>query len=174
MPSKGVKVYGFIAVPDCAIEYSVPGRIVKCDQLGQFFQDQLEVDKANLKGPFNFTGRFTFKVTHAGQELTNQWVDINALTGHISNGTMNALSHSSSIVHDQIIICYGLYDAGSGQAGLPSQDQCYVTVTPNRSNWMEQLVPRGSPGIEKSFSKMVLPAVHDVGMNSLQNALALL
>lgn len=174
MPSKGVKVYGFVAVPDCAIEYSVPGRIVKCDQLGQFFQDQLEVDKANLKGPFNFTGRFTFKVTHAGQELTNQWVDINALTGHISNGTMNALSHSSSIVHDQIIICYGLYDAGSGQAGLPSQDQCYVTVTPNRSNWMEQLVPRGSPGIEKSFSKMVLPAVHDVGMNSLQNALALL
>lgn len=173
MPSKGVKVYGYVAVADCSIEFSVPGRTVNCDQQGQFFQDQLEVDKENIHG-FSFTGRFSFKVTHAGQELTNQWVDINALTGHISGGTMDALANSASIVNDQVVISYGLYDAGPGQAGLPSQDQCYVTVAPNRAQWMQDLVPMGSPGIEKSFSKMVLPAVHDVGMNSLQNAIALL
>lgn len=174
MPSKGIRVYAYIAVPDCVVEFSTPGRTARCDEQRQFWKDELEVDKKDLDGPFSFTGKFSFKVTKADQEITTQWININALTGHTEDGTMNALKQTPSIVKDQLIVAYGFYDAGPGQAGLPSQDQCYVTVTPNNSNWMEQLVPRGSPGIEKSFAKMILPAVHDVGMNSLQNAIALL
>lgn len=168
MPSKGIRAYAYIATPDTSITFSVPGRTVQVDQQRDFWQDLLEVDKANIHGPFKFDGRFSFTVTHAGQELTNQWIDINALTGHTSDGTMNTLSHTPSIINDQVIVTYGFYDAGPGDAGLPQEDQCYVTVTPNRSSWMEALPA------DKLFSQLVLPAVHDVGMNSLQNALVLL
>ena len=167
--SKGVQVYAYIAATGCQVEFCVPKNTIVRNQLNQWSNDHLEVDSHNINGPFNYVGRFSFRVTRDGEELTSQWVNINTATGNLENGTMNSLAHTPSIVTDRIVITYGFYDAGSGKVGLPSSDQCYVTVTLNCSNWMGTLAPTGSSQADKPFSHFVLPAAHDVGMNSMQN-----
>ena len=76
---------------------------------------------------------------------------------------------------DSVIITYGFYDAGHGEAGLPNHDQCYVTVCSiaNKS-WMGAVAPPDSPQAQLPFSRFVLAAPHDNGMNSMQSADAVL
>lgn len=174
MPSKGIQCYSYIAVQGCQIEFSVPGKTIVRNQFRSFSNDHLEVDKAQIHGTFNFTGAFSFKVTQNGNQVTSESVDINALTGALQAGTMKSMENQTSVVSNNIVVCYGFYDAGSGVAGLPASDQCYVTVTPNYSGWMSEAAPPGSPQASKPFSKLFLPAAHDIGMNSMQSADAVL
>jgi hypothetical protein len=174
MPSKGVQCYSYIAVPGCEIEFSVPGTNLVRNQLRVFFNDHLEVDKKDIKGLFDFSGTFSFKVTQNGHQITVQDVKINTLTGANESGSMKTMGNQTSVVTNDVIIAYGFYDAGPGVAGLPSSDQCWVTVTPNYSNWQGQVAPLGSGQAAKPFTKFFLPAVHDIGMNSMQNAEAVI
>ncbi|KAE9368117.1 PLC-like phosphodiesterase [Stipitochalara longipes BDJ] len=174
MPSKGVQCYSYIAVPGCEIIFSVPGTNISKNQLRVFSSDHLEVDKKNIKGPFSFSGIFSFRVTENGNQITSQDVGINVLTGDNESGSMKSMGNQTSVVTNDIIVTYGFYDAGPGTAGLPSSNQCWVTVTPNYSNWQSQVAPPGSPQGAKPFSKFFLPAVHDVGMNSMQNSNAVI
>ena len=75
------------------------------------------------------------------------------------------------IVADSITITYGFYDASNGEVGLPDKDQGYVTVCSleNRS-WMGAVSPVGSSQAQQPFSRFVLAAPHDNGMNSMQSA----
>ena len=79
------------------------------------------------------------------------------------------------IVTDSVIITFGFYDAGHGEVGLPNHDQCYVTIcsTSNKA-WMGTIAPPGSPQAQQPFSRFVLAAPHDNGMNSMQQADAVL
>ncbi|KAH8764019.1 PLC-like phosphodiesterase [Hyaloscypha finlandica] len=146
MPSKGVQCYSYIAVPGCEIVFSVPGTKLPKTQLRVFSSDHLEVDKKNIKGPFNFSGIFSFRVTQNGNQITFQDVGINVLTGDNDSGSMKTMGNQTSVVTNDVIVTYGFYDAGPGTAGLPSSDQCWF----------------------------FLPAVHDVGMNSMQNSNAVI
>jgi hypothetical protein len=101
-------------------------------------------------------------------------VDINTLTGNLEAGTLKTAENQTSVVTNDTVVCYGFYDAGPGEAGLPKSDQFYVTVTPNYSNWMGEVAPPGSQQASKPFVKMFLPAAHDIGMNSMQSADAVL
>ncbi|KAF2193534.1 PLC-like phosphodiesterase [Zopfia rhizophila CBS 207.26] len=173
MPSKGIKCFAYIAVPGVEIEFSVPKQsITKRDQ-GHFTTDHLEVESKNL-GAFKFTGKFSFKVRRDGRELTNQWVDVNSMTGSLENGTMQNMEQTPSVFAEGLIIVYGFYDAGPGVAGLPKQHLCYVTVTRNYENWMRDIAPPGSEKADKQFHRMVLPSSHDIGMNSMQTSQAIL
>lgn len=174
MPSKGVQCYSYIAVPVCQVEFSVPGTTIIRDQLRQFSNDHLEVDKDKIKGHFNFNGTFSFRVTQNGNQIANESIEINTLTSHLGAGSMKSMENQLSVITNDIIVSYGFYDAGTGVAGLPSSDQCYVTVTPNYSRWMGEVAPQGSPQASRPFSKFFLPAAHDIGMNSMQNADAVL
>ena len=87
---------------------------------------------------------------------------------------MKTMEDQASVITSDVIVCYGFYNAGSGVAGLPSSDQCYVTVTPNYSGWMGEVAAPRSSQASKPFSKFFLPAAHDIGMNSMQNADAVL
>jgi hypothetical protein len=174
MPSKGIQCYSYIAVPGCRIEFSVPGSTVVRDQLRSFSNDNVEVDTDKIHGVFNFTGTFSFKVTKNGTQIAYESVEINALTGNLEAGSMKTMENQTSVVLSDIIVSFGFYDAGLGVAGLPSSDQCYITVTPNYSGWMSDVAPTGSPQAFKPFSKLCLPAAHDIGMNSMQNADAVL
>ncbi|KAF2706475.1 PLC-like phosphodiesterase [Pleomassaria siparia CBS 279.74] len=173
MPSKGIECYSYIAVPGVEIDFSVPKNSVTKRDLHQFGNDHLEVESNNL-GRFKFTGRFEFKVRRDGRELDTQWVDVNALTGNLENGTMNNLEQTPSVFAEDVIIAYGFYDAGPGHAGLPKQHQCYVTVTYNYENWMRDSISPNTERADKPFHRLVLPSSHDIGMNSLQTAQALL
>ncbi|ORY04123.1 PLC-like phosphodiesterase [Clohesyomyces aquaticus] len=167
MPSKGIKCFTYISVPGIEIQYSVPKSSITKRHADQFHTDHLEVDTKNL-GTFKFSGRFTFKVLRDGRQLVEQWTDVNALTGALENGTMNNMDQTPSIFTEDLIVSYGFYDAGPGVAGLPKQHLCYVTVTRNNEHWMRDLPS------DKPFSRIVLPSSHDIGMNSLQTAQALL
>ncbi|KKY35359.1 putative phospholipase c [Diaporthe ampelina] len=140
MPSKGVQVYTYIAVPGCIIELSVPGQTVVKDQLHQFWNGDLEVESSRIDSFFDKTGRFVFKVLHEGRLVTEQWVEVNALTGSVGEGTMTTISNTHSVVHPdpRIIVSYGFYESGHGHDILPNRHQCYITVTPDYSDWLVQ------------------------------------
>lgn len=167
MPSKGIQLYTFIGIEKCQVSYSVPGFAIIRERQGAY-NDHVEVDKAQISGLFSFVGRFQFNVKVNGKAITSQYVDINTLTGNMESGTMKSNVDQRSIVTNELIVTYGLYDAGQGQAGLPKSEQCYVTVTQNRSNWQGNLVPGGSTQEQKPFSLFVLPSAHDIGMNSME------
>ncbi|KAF2994189.1 hypothetical protein E8E13_002238 [Curvularia kusanoi] len=173
MPSKGILCYSYIAVPGVEIEFNVPKNSITKGEQQQFSCDHLEVESSNL-GHFKFTGRFEFVVRRDGRELVKQWVDVNSMTGGLSDGTMKTMDETPSIFTEDIIVSYGFYDAGPGLAALPKQHQCYVTATPNYENWMRDVLPSGSDIANKPFNHMVLPSSHDIGMNSMATAMSLL
>jgi hypothetical protein len=164
MPTKGVQCYSWIDVPGCQIDFSVPGTTLTRNQLKTPFNDHLEVDKAKIKGPFNFTGTFSFKVSQNGKQIAFESGNINTLTGNVEAGSMKTIENQLSTVTNDIIVSYGFYDAGPGTAGLPSSNQCWVTVTSSYSGWMGSLAPSGSAQAQKPFSKLFLPAAHDIGL----------
>jgi hypothetical protein len=174
MPSKGVHTFTYIAVPGCSIELSVPGQTVRIDELHRFSNTAMEVEAFAIDSFFDKRGRFTFKVFLHGNQITEQWIDVNALTGNASGGTMESIANTPSIFHDDIIISYGLYEAGDGHDLLPNRHQCYITVTPNYANWIGSVAPPGSDLENRPFTRLVLPSAHDVGMNSMQSSEAVL
>ena len=173
MPSKGVQAYTYISVPGAEVEYSVPGTQLVRNQLNNWFNDHFEVDKKHIGG-LNFTGNFQFTVKVNGNQIANEHVGVNSMTGNLEGGTMNIMSQQTSIINGDVIVCYSFYDAGSGVAGLPNAHQCNVTVTTNNSNWMGKVAAPGSHQASQKFSKLVIPAAHDIGMNSMQTPDALL
>ncbi|KAK3936096.1 PLC-like phosphodiesterase [Diplogelasinospora grovesii] len=175
MPSKGVQAYTYIAVPGCSIELSVPKQTIVRNELNYFWNGDMEVDARNISSFFDKTGRFTFKVLQNGNLITEQWIDVNAITGNASSGTMNTIANTPSVLHaNGVVVTYGFYEAGPGHGLLPDRHQCYVTVSPNYANWMATVAPPGSQLEGRPFSRLVLPAVHDVGMNSMQSSEAVL
>jgi hypothetical protein len=133
-----------------------------------FSSTHLEIESKDIPGRIHFTGRFEWKVLRYGQIVGSAYNDINTITGNIVAGTMMSTQHFAPIVTDEVIITYCFYDAGHGQVGLTNRDQCYVTVcsTSNRY-WMGSVAPPGSPQAQKPFSRFVLAAPHDNGMNSM-------
>ena len=173
MPSKGILCYSYIAVDGVQVEFAVPKQSITRGDQQQFACDHLEVESSNLSR-FKITGRFEFVVRRDGRELVKQWVNINSMTGGLSEGTMKTMDQTPSIFTEDVIVAYGFYDAGPGLASLPKQHQCYVTVTRNYENWMRDIIPPNSDVANKPFNKMVLPSSHDIGMNSMSTAITLL
>lgn len=177
MPSKGVQVYTYIGVPGVSIELSVPKQTntINFNDGNRFWNGDLEVDAANISSFFDKSGRFDFKVLRNGGVVTEQWVTVNALTGNASGGTMDTIANTPSVFQgSDLIVTYGLYEAGEGHGLLPNRHQCYITVAPNYANWMGTLAPPGSVQENKPFGRLVLPSPHDVGMNSMQSSDAVL
>ena len=169
-----MQVYTYIAVPGCSIELSVPKQNLTKNEQRVFWNQDLEIESKNIDSFFNKTGRFAFKVVRNGEVITEQWVDVNAITGNLGEGTMNTIANTPSVVRGDIIVAYSFYAAGSGHEGLPNRHQCNITVSPNYNGWMGSVAPDGSPQADRPFHRLCLPAVHDVGMNSMQNCDAVL
>src|SRR5215469_15536265 len=134
MPSKGVQAYTYISVPGAEVEYSVPGTQLVHNQLNSWFNDHFEVDKKHIRG-LNFTGNFQFTVKVNGNQIANEHVGVNSMTGNLEGGTMSIMAQQTSIINGDVIVCYTFYDADRGVAGLPNAHQCNVTVTTKNSNW---------------------------------------
>jgi hypothetical protein len=175
MPSKGIDLHTYISPTTASISLTLttPSLTLTLIPSQTPTTTSLEIDKKDL-GALHAHGRFSFTITRSDLILTTQYVDINALTGNLRAGTMNTMDQTTSIIADGVAISYGFYDAGPGFAGLPRQHQCYVCVTRELGDWMRELVPPGSHIADRMFSKMVLPAAHDVGMNSMGSVTTLL
>ncbi|EXJ57616.1 hypothetical protein A1O7_07965 [Cladophialophora yegresii CBS 114405] len=168
-PTKGIQCYIYNCVSGCSIELSVPGKLplIK-SELKQFTVDHLELERKDTTPP-HFNGIFRCRVLLDGREVFNKWLEINAITGTLRQGTMKTLVDQTSLISNEICVTHCFYDAPhkGNIAGLPFWDQFYVTVSPNNSAWMSTLAPLGSVAASKPFRRLVLPAAHDVGMNSL-------
>ncbi|KAL1594515.1 hypothetical protein SLS60_010275 [Paraconiothyrium brasiliense] len=173
MPSKGVLCFSYLTVPGTSIEFSVPKNSITKSSLQQYETTHLEVESSDLPR-FKFTGRFQFTVKRDGRDLNTQWVDINSATGKLGDGTLQTMDQTPSVSVEDLVICYGFYDAGPGVAGLPKQHLCYVTVTRNLENWMKDVLSQGQDISTKKFNRVVLPAAHDIGMNTMATPMALL
>ncbi|KAG0301974.1 hypothetical protein BGZ98_007890 [Dissophora globulifera] len=169
MPSKGITVFSYISVEGYEIDFSVPEGNVHNTSADNFTSKNLEIESANIPGKFDFVGRFEWRVLHHGQVVGSAYNDINCLTGKVQDGTMTSTVHFLPLVTSDAIITYGFYAAGHGKFGLPDRHQCYVTIC-SRSNesWMGTVAPPGSPQAQKPFSRFVLAAPHDNGMNSMR------
>jgi hypothetical protein len=129
----------------------------------------LEIESNSAPVFAGFTGRFQWRVLKLGVEKATGYNDISAVTGNIEGGTMVSISQCTSILTEDAIITYIFYDAGHGEADLPSRDQCAISVTPtSNKTWMQSLTPPGSLDAQKPFSRFVLPTPHDPGMNSME------
>jgi hypothetical protein len=173
MPSKGILCFSYLSIPRTSIEFSVPKNAVTKTDLQQYQTTHLEVESSALPR-FKFTGRFQFTVRRDGRALTTQWVDVNSATGKLGDGTLKNMDETPSVFVEDVVICYGFYDAGPGVAGLPKQHLCYVTVTRNLSDWMKDALPQDQDISTRKFNRMVLPAAHDIGMNAMATPRALL
>lgn len=173
--SKGIQYYTYNAVPNCAIEISVSGQqpVLKTN-LKEFTSDHLEVEVKHADNA-GF-GVFRCRVLLDGHEVFNNWVEINAITGLLGKGNMKNLADQTTVLINNICISHCFYDAPdkNNPGGLPDWDQFYVAVTPNFSAWLSMLAPPGSPLAGKPFKRLVLTAAHDIGMNSMQTAVAIL
>lgn len=178
MPSKGIDVYSYISAPDCTVQFSVPGTTITHDSSANFTTQHLEVEHDKLPSELSFVGRFSWSVFVGDTQIDTAYNDINTLTGNLAGGDMReTVLQQSRIFEDQgVIVNYGFYQAGHGEAGLTNHNQCYVTVVPLAPHvgWMGQLAPRGSSEAQKPFSRFVLAAPHDDGMNSMQSVEAVL
>lgn len=171
--SKGVDCYGFIG-DGCAnysIEFTVRKDSFTVNRAATWEKRGFEVSVEAGWDGISIVGRFAFKVRDpGGAEISTEWNNINSLTGNLDGGTMTDLQNQRTVQAGDIMISYGFYDAGSGVAGLTNRDICYVAITRTQNSWMGRIVPSGSPQENKPFHRFVLPAPHDVGMNTMQNA----
>ena len=195
MPSKGISVYSYISAEGYQIDFTVPKNSVRNTAADNFTSKHLEVESSNIEGLGHYTGRFEWKAFDPeGNIVGSKYNDINSLTGKLEGGSMTSTvgdlfckpaysrvlanekqAEFAPIVTEAVIITFGFYDAGHGEAGLPNRDQCYVTIcsTSNKA-WMGAVAPQGSPQAQHPFSRFVLAAPHDNGMNSMQQADAVL
>lgn len=174
MPSKGITVYSYISVEGYTVDFTVPEQHIRNTSADNFIAKNLEVESSNIPGLGNFVGRFEWRVCNGVDDsdsvfIGSAYCDINSLTGKLEGGTMNATAACKAIVTDEVIITYGFYSAGHGEFGLANRDQCYVTICPASNRiWMGAVAPPRSMEAQKPFSRFVLAAPHDNGMNSMQ------
>lgn len=175
MPSKGIDVYSYISVPGYTVTFSVPEASLKQTQDQKFSRHRLDVDSSNIPGIRNYVGRFEWAVhSAAGAIVASRYNNINSLTGGIESGTMLSTQEFAPIVTDEVIITYCFYDAGDGLAGLPNRHQCYVTLCSTaNAHWMADTAPAGTYAASLPFSRFVLAAPHDCGMNSMKTCSAI-
>ncbi|KAG0196314.1 hypothetical protein BGX28_010301 [Mortierella sp. GBA30] len=168
MPSKGVSVYSYISVDGYEVEFTVPAATIRNTATDNFVPKHLEIDSSNIEGLRHFVGRFEWTILCNGQVVASAYNDINSLTGKLKGGTMTATKDFAPIVTDDAIITYGFYAAGPGEVGLTNRHQCYVTIcSKDNVSWMGAVAPPGSAAAQKPFSRFVLAAPHDNGMNSM-------
>ncbi|KIW09866.1 hypothetical protein PV08_11967 [Exophiala spinifera] len=121
--------------------------------------------------------RFRWSVQRDGVVVASRFVDIDRLSGRVCGGDMAFTSETTSIIDENldIFISFGFYEAPSVKwYGLPAECLCYVTVSRLGTRWMGRAAPVGEPQAQKSFSRFVLPAPHDCGMNTMRNCEALI
>jgi hypothetical protein len=128
--TKGIRAFSWISAEGYTVTFSVPGdgnTIVK-NQLKSWSNDPLVLSSANIDG---YTGPFKFEVKDPhGNSILSKTNQISTFTGNLQDGSdMTNQTDLQSFVSPYVVITFGFYDAGSGVAGLPGDDQCWVTVT---------------------------------------------
>jgi hypothetical protein len=172
--SKGVDYYTYASGPQFSIAVTGPSVGSTCGPACNFQHQNLQIDSANIPGWFSYTGTLQWQVTRGGVTIGMGSEQISSLTGNLEGGSMSVMMSTPSFVGPGWALSYGLYDAGTGVAGLTSQDQLYVYATDNYSTWMGDFVAQYPQAGDRPFHQFALPGAHDAGTFSLAAMLGLL
>ncbi|HLM03378.1 MAG TPA: hypothetical protein VK400_20160 [Pyrinomonadaceae bacterium] len=168
MNTKGVDFYGFLSsASDYALRWYYPSgdasnpTTVFLGAANKMYQGACQITGSNISGLY---GRFEWDFLYNMQEVAeSNFASINPYTGNIDDVGMCNMLSTPSIVKPEYAVSYGFYDAGTGLGGLPNNDQSYVYVTENYSNWMGNLAKQNPLFGKLPFTSVALPGAHDAG-----------
>jgi len=126
-------------------------------------QGNLQITEDDI-GVLDHTGRFQWDVFYNSNNLAGRYARIAPSTGDMGDTNMGNMLQTPSLIGLDYAISYGFYDAGAGWGSLTNQDQSYVYVTDNYSNWMGDLGKSMPSIMDKPFSTFALAGAHDSGM----------
>ncbi len=182
MPSKGVDYYAYLGSSSYSVEFQFPkdyGDSTKQitvdgnDDAEVMFHGNRQISETDI-GVTDHYGRYQWIAEKNNSQIASRYAEIAPSTGDMGDSNMGNMLQTPSLVTSTYSISYGFYDAGPGWGSLTDQDQSYVYVTSNHSNWMNTVAQGTSLG-DLPFSHIAWPGVHDAGMfdvteiNSLLN-----
>ncbi len=170
--SKGVDCYAFLdlngqfsasfakPINDAKEEASFP-----LGEPGLIKHRNLQIDGDDIPWTWS-TGRFRWEARRGNTVLVKRFAEISPFTGNLGQTDMGKMLDTPSQFGPGWAVSYGFYDSGNGKiSGLTNQDQSYVYITRNQSDWMGELASSlGRTFTEKPFSMLALPGSHDAGM----------
>lgn len=172
MVSKGVDYYTYVGDPEYQISVTGPKVGGVCSPAQNYAHQNLQIQSHNIHG---WTGKLNWEAFAGASSVEAGDAEINTLTGNLEGGTMSHLLNTPSSVGNGYALSYGFYDAGSGHGThLTNQDQLYVYLTDNHSQWMGTLAATDPHAMSAPFYKFVLPGAHDAGMFTLSTVNAIL
>lgn len=164
--SKGTRSSAWISVPGYRVEFYTPDEQIVFRGLDKWEGKQLEVESDFAR--FHVTKNYGFNVSDDhGSPILHKEDQINTVTANIEGGDITSVQNLGSFILPKAIVSFGFSDTVKVALKVPNTDACWVTVTPNQSQWMGRLAPPKSPQAAKSFNTLVLPAPHDPGMNTM-------
>jgi len=171
MPSKGIEAFACVSVSGGTVTFTAPDTpptqyTMDSSSAPAIRHGNIQIDESDI-GLLDHWGQFAWTAVVNSQTVGSQFWDISPLTGSMSTGSggpFDLKSQTSSCNStNNWGLSYGFYDSGDGYTGLTNQDQAWVYLTPNVSNWMRRLV-RQYPSIGNApFCSFVLPGAHDAG-----------
>lgn len=170
--SKGVDYYSYLdqngqfsAVFTKPVDDGNSTRSFTHSTAGAMQKDNLQIDGDDI-GWTEATGRYRWEARKGNTVLAGRFAEISPLTGNLGATDMGRMLRTPSQFGPDWAVSYGFYDSGNGKiSGLTNQDQSYVYITRNQSDWMGELARSlGSAFTDKPFSALALPGSHDAGM----------
>lgn len=172
--SKGIDYYAFLSTSPFTVKFSIPdddgksSSTTNWSNTDQMLNGNFQLSTDDI-GWFDWYGRFQWWAYMNGAQKMTQYASISPTTGNLdddSDTTLGNMLNTPAAIDSNYALSYGFYDSGAGYGDLTNQDQSYVYLTDNYSNWMGDL-KNAIPAISsKPFSTFALPAAHDSGMFS--------
>lgn len=169
MISKGVDYYAYLSSSPFNVKFQIPSdwgkssQTVTCTSVAQMFQGNFQITENDI-GILEHTGRYQWTASQNSNSLANRYVEIAPSTGSMGSTNMGTMLQTPSLIGSNYALSYGFYDAGPGWGSLTNQDQSYVYLTDNYSNWMGDLATAIPTTLDKPLSTFALAGAHDAGM----------
>lgn len=173
---KGIDYYAYLGTTTGSFtvtfarphDYSKRTQSYPLSAVGTMLMANTQLDVHDID-PDQRYGKFEWTADRSGDGLlTSGYVHINPITGNLGDSTagdMGKMLSTPSQFGSDWALSYGFYDSGPGIDGLTNQDQSYVYLTADMSNWMGNLATTlGSTLTAQPFSVFALPGAHDSGM----------
>jgi hypothetical protein len=170
--SKGVDSYAYLdANGQFSVIISKPEKraertyCLPIGQPGRIERRNLQIETGDI--PLTWaTGRYRWEARKGDKLLATRFAEISPRSGNLGETDIGDMLKTPSQFGPDWAVSYGFYDSGSGAiSGLTNQDQSYIYVTRNQSNWMGDLAQSlGSAFTDKPFCTLALPGSHDAGM----------
>lgn len=171
--SKGVDVFAFVGKENSSIVFSKPVDTASFSAqefpfawIGPNPQSQsgeVEIYANQVSGSY---GKFAWEAFVGQTTVASEYWSINPTTGSMetdTGGPYQMTAQTSIFNKGEWALSYGFYDAGLGYPSMYNQDQSWVYLTPDVSNWMGKLTQEIPEIANASFHTFVLPGAHDAG-----------